>query len=598
MPEPTEFAGGWSGYSSMPLYDQALEETKAKQPEAWEQYQALYGANVPTQRDTPVSNGGGGGGAGGGANDGWAGGDVMGHTAYATAGDAMAAGDYWSAYRKDHQQWRDNQGIYAGGKGKQPGQSDTDYPGNPDLGIRSDQNQLEAMGMGGDNTTTTPDYNYPNIHEDEPIGTTTPVNDPQMGSGLDFLSTATPNTNVVSTADQGIPWLQGGSTTQGSYNPDPQMGSGLDFLNTYNPDEKKKIDMTTSQTTTPSNDQISYQYGEGDMSGLGDTTQYQTPIDKIITLQQTNPVMAELVTKGVVSIDDVPIQQVSPFGKTVGNMTYPVPDNELDIFSGGNPDAYLDSLKVNAGVDPIVQDSLANQVAAGMSKNLADVVKLTQGIQGGYGNPDENYTLEELTAGMNATQPYNNPLLDSKGYTPDVPPSVLGATPMQFNQSGVIDGLVNVDKTGISGLGGQAALDTTLIGENAPMPEIPLDAQIAAYNQLLLEQEAAKQAAIQAAIENTTTVYEPRPPVVTVTPPPVNTTPPPVSTTTLPWTPPVASPPPVVTVTPPPPPPPPPPPQEDEYETGNVGDSGASHGGTGFTYSTPITNSGVSYYGL
>jgi len=305
---------------------------------------------------------------------------------------------------------------------------------------------------------------------------------------------------------------------------------------------------------------------------------YQTPIDKIITLQQTNPVMAELVTKGVVSIDDVPIQQVSPFGQTVGDMTYPVPDNELDIFSGGNPDAYLDSLKVNAGVDPIVQDSLANQVAAGMGKNLDDLVKLTQGIQGGYGNPDENYTLEELTAGMNATQPYNNPLLDSKGYTPDVPPSVLGATPMQFNQGGVTSGLVNVGKTGISGLGGQAALDTTLIGENAPMPEIPLDAQIAAYNQLLLEQEAAKQAA-QA---------------VTVTPPPVNTTPPPVSTTTLPWTPPVASPPPVVTVTPPPPPPP----QEDEYETGDVGDSGASHGGTGFTYSTPITNSGVSYYGL
>jgi len=62
MPEPTEFAGGWSGYSSMPLYDQALAETKANQPEAWEQYQALYGANVPTQRDAPPSNGGGGGG--------------------------------------------------------------------------------------------------------------------------------------------------------------------------------------------------------------------------------------------------------------------------------------------------------------------------------------------------------------------------------------------------------------------------------------------------------------------------------------------------------------------------------------------------------
>ena len=177
-------------------------------------------------------------------------------------------------------------------------------------------------------------------------------------------------------------------------------------------------------------------------------------------------------------------------------------------------------------------------------------------------------------------------------------PSVLGATPMQFNQSGVIDGLVNVDKTGISGLGGQAALDTTLIGENAPMPEIPLDAQIAAYNQLLLEQAAA-QAAAQAQAQAEAQAQAQAAAIqaaqaVTVTPPPVNTTPPPVSTTTLPWTPPVASPPPVVTVTPPPPPPP----QEDEYETGDVGDSGASHGGTGFTYSTPITNSGVSYWGL
>ena len=218
MPEPTEFAGGWSGYSSMPLYDQALEETKAKQPEAWEQYQALYGANVPTQRDTPVSNGGGGGGgAGGGANDGWAGGNVMGHTAYASAGDAMAAGDYWSAYRQDHQQWRDNQGIYAGGKGKQPGQSDTDYPGNPTLGIRSDADQLKAMGMGGDNTTTTP------------------VNDPQMGSGLEGLTTlgtTTPDYNYPNIhEDEPI-----GTTTQGSYNP-----SGLEGLTTYNPDEKKKL---------------------------------------------------------------------------------------------------------------------------------------------------------------------------------------------------------------------------------------------------------------------------------------------------------------------------------------------------------------------
>ena len=83
------------------------------------------------------------------ANDGWAGGTQKGHTAYKTAADAMEADDYWSAYRKDHQQWRDSQGIYASGGGKEDGQSDLHYPGNPTLGIRSDAHQLNAMGMGG-----------------------------------------------------------------------------------------------------------------------------------------------------------------------------------------------------------------------------------------------------------------------------------------------------------------------------------------------------------------------------------------------------------------------------------------------------------------
>ena len=113
--------------------------------------------NVPSTNVGANINTGGTGG-GGGANDGWAGGDVKGHTAYATADDAMAAGDYWSSYRKDHQQWRDRQGIWAG-RGKQPGQSDLHYPGNPALGIRSDAQQLQNMGMGGENTgnlSTTP----------------------------------------------------------------------------------------------------------------------------------------------------------------------------------------------------------------------------------------------------------------------------------------------------------------------------------------------------------------------------------------------------------------------------------------------------------
>jgi len=48
MPAPTEWAGGFTGYSSQPMYEQALAELKAKQPGAVAQYDALFGGNVPT----------------------------------------------------------------------------------------------------------------------------------------------------------------------------------------------------------------------------------------------------------------------------------------------------------------------------------------------------------------------------------------------------------------------------------------------------------------------------------------------------------------------------------------------------------------------
>ena len=58
MPTPEEFAGGFKGYSSQGLYDQALAELKAKQPGVVAQYNALFGNAVPA----PVypSSGGGG----------------------------------------------------------------------------------------------------------------------------------------------------------------------------------------------------------------------------------------------------------------------------------------------------------------------------------------------------------------------------------------------------------------------------------------------------------------------------------------------------------------------------------------------------------
>jgi len=65
MPTPTEYAGGFTGYSSQPMYEQALAELKANQPGAVAQYDALFGNAVPTQRNW----GGGGGSRFGGSAD-------------------------------------------------------------------------------------------------------------------------------------------------------------------------------------------------------------------------------------------------------------------------------------------------------------------------------------------------------------------------------------------------------------------------------------------------------------------------------------------------------------------------------------------------
>jgi len=59
MPTPTTFDGGFKGYSSMPLYDQALAETKAQQPGAIAQYEALFGAPAMAQLNAARNSGGG-----------------------------------------------------------------------------------------------------------------------------------------------------------------------------------------------------------------------------------------------------------------------------------------------------------------------------------------------------------------------------------------------------------------------------------------------------------------------------------------------------------------------------------------------------------
>ena len=64
MPTPTDF-NGFSGYSSMPIYDQALADTKAAQPEAVALYDSLFGANAMAQLNASRNTGGRGGGSGG-----------------------------------------------------------------------------------------------------------------------------------------------------------------------------------------------------------------------------------------------------------------------------------------------------------------------------------------------------------------------------------------------------------------------------------------------------------------------------------------------------------------------------------------------------
>lgn len=58
MPTPTDF-DGFSGYSSQPMYESALAELKAKQPDAVAQYDALFGAPAMAQLNASRNRGGG-----------------------------------------------------------------------------------------------------------------------------------------------------------------------------------------------------------------------------------------------------------------------------------------------------------------------------------------------------------------------------------------------------------------------------------------------------------------------------------------------------------------------------------------------------------
>ena len=350
------------------------------------------------------------------ANDGWAGGTQKGHTAYATASDAMAADDYWSAYRKDHQQWRDSQGIYEG-IGKQEGQSDLHYPGNPDLGIRSDAHQLNAMGMGGMLESALSLPSNMSAEQKKLLSTLSPesqkwvIDNPQI---LDMVNVEKDgDMNNWTITDDGTVVLPNGTTLETQftekdeltpenieewaikqvgphfgargphYSPIGLEGDNIDgvtviqapiesyidkniftrknsnvpFISDYSADSRftpagagdaEAINQLIMQGPFSAEEQLKRELEEQKRYALTDgkiNARWESEQISNMFRQQTldsDPFIRKLVADGMLSMEDVPFPSY-PGGKTVGNMTYPIQDEDINIFSGGDSNAYLNS---------------------------------------------------------------------------------------------------------------------------------------------------------------------------------------------------------------------------------------------------------------
>ena len=61
MPTPTTYANGMKGYSSIPLYDQAMQELTASNPDNMDAYNSLFGNEVPANAAPQYAGRGGGG---------------------------------------------------------------------------------------------------------------------------------------------------------------------------------------------------------------------------------------------------------------------------------------------------------------------------------------------------------------------------------------------------------------------------------------------------------------------------------------------------------------------------------------------------------
>ena len=342
---------------------------------------------------------------------------------YATADAAMEAGDYWSAYRKDHQQWRDSQGIYEG-IGKKEGESDLHYPGNPDLGIRSDAHQLNAMGMGGMFESALNLPSNMSAEQKRLLSTLSPesqkwvIDNPQI---LDMVNQEVVGDNTRwSVTGDGTVVLPNGTTLETQftekdeltpenieewaikqvgphfgargphYSPIGLEGDNIDgvtviqaptesyidkniftpknsnvpFISDYSADSRFRPAGAVDASSVNANnidpliisgpfsaeemqkkyaeEQRRYALTDGKINARWESEQISKALRKQTI--DNDPFIRKLVADGMLSMDQVPFPS-HPGGKTVGNMTYPIQDEDINIFSGGDSDAYLNSQK-------------------------------------------------------------------------------------------------------------------------------------------------------------------------------------------------------------------------------------------------------------
>jgi hypothetical protein len=124
-----------------------------------------------------------------------------------------------------------------------------------------------------------------------------------------------------------------------------------------------------------------------------------------------DPFIRKLVADGMLSMDQVPFPS-HPGGKTVGNMTYPIQDEDINIFSGGDKDALLNIMKDDIATQgyttalPKTEDHWTTEI----KNNAIDAVKA---YSSGYGMIGKQL-FDMIVPEAKAAEVYSPPSVDNE----------------------------------------------------------------------------------------------------------------------------------------------------------------------------------------